>query len=228
MLNQHFRLALAMSSDRATYNGQSVGEELKNARLRNSYTPGDFVFLEEDTEILINGIPTTFAAGTFYGEIMQAQIDADGVAITVWDPEANDGVGSSDGYDGWYNPENAAAELEIAIKQLGVQGIEISPENPIYIDYPYYSGSTTYANKAQVWKQSIEAALGGNVVINLVECVDSLTWYNTGYYTNFGYESNFEIFDLSGWGPDYGDPQTYLDTFLPDYAGYMVKCIGLY
>ena len=34
--------------------------------------------------------------------------------------------------------------------------------------------------------------------------------------------------DVSGWGPDYGDPQTYLDTFLPDYAGYMIKCIGLY
>ena len=228
MMNEHFRRALAFSSDRATYNGQSVGEELKNARLRNSYTPGDFVALKEDVEILINGIPTTFTAGTWYGQIMQAQIDADNVAITVWNPEANDGVGSGDGYDGWYNPENAAAELAIAIKQLGVQGVEVSAKNPIYIDYPYYSGSTTYANKAQTWKQSIEAALGGCVVVNLVECVDSLTWYYTGYYTNMGYESNFDIFDLSGWGPDYGDPQTYLDTFLPDYAGYMVKMIGLF
>jgi len=33
---------------------------------------------------------------------------------------------------------------------------------------------------------------------------------------------------VSGWGPDYGDPQTYLDTFLPDYAGYMVKCTGIF
>jgi ABC-type oligopeptide transport system substrate-binding subunit len=33
---------------------------------------------------------------------------------------------------------------------------------------------------------------------------------------------------VSGWGPDYGDPQTYLDTFLPDGAGYMVKCIGVF
>ena len=24
-------------------------------------------------------------------------------------------------------------------------------------------------------------------------------------------------------GPDYGDPKSYLDTFLPDYAGYVTK-----
>ena len=30
------------------------------------------------------------------------------------------------------------------------------------------------------------------------------------------------------WGPDYGDPSTYLDTMLPDYAGYMTKCIGIF
>ncbi len=228
MLNVHFRRALAYSSDRASYNAQSVGENLKLARLRNSYTPGTFVSLEEDVTVDINGTATTFEAGTWYGAIMQAQLDADGVDITVWNPEADGGVGSGDGFDGWYNPDNAAAELAIAIEELAAQGVEISAENPIYIDYPYYSGSTTYTNKAQAWKQSIEGALGGCVVINLVECVDSLTWYYTGYYTNYGYESNYEIFDLSGWGPDYGDPQTYLDTFLPDYAGYMIKCIGLY
>ena len=37
-----------------------------------------------------------------------------------------------------------------------------------------------------------------------------------------------DIYDLSGWGPDYGDPQTYLDTMLPDYAGYMTKCMGIF
>ena len=42
------------------------------------------------------------------------------------------------------------------------------------------------------------------------------------------YEANYDIYDLSGWGPDYGDPSTYLDTFLPDYAGYMIKCIGIF
>ena len=34
--------------------------------------------------------------------------------------------------------------------------------------------------------------------------------------------------DGSGWGPDFGDPQTYLATMLPQYAGYMTKCLGLF
>ena len=36
------------------------------------------------------------------------------------------------------------------------------------------------------------------------------------------------MYDLSGWGPDYLDPSTYLDTFLPDGNGFMTKCIGLF
>ena len=53
-------------------------------------------------------------------------------------------------------------------------------------------------------------------------------WYYAGYYPDYGYEMNADMMDVSGWGPDYGDPKTYLDTMLPDYAGYMVKCLGIY
>jgi peptide/nickel transport system substrate-binding protein/oligopeptide transport system substrate-binding protein len=80
---------------------------------------------------------------------------------------------------------------------------------------------------AQVYKQSLESILEG-VKVNLTECVTSDEWYYCGYYTESGNEANYDMYDLSGWGPDYGDPQTYLDTFLSDYAGYMVKCIGIY
>ena len=55
-----------------------------------------------------------------------------------------------------------------------------------------------------------------------------MEWYYAGYYPSTGAEGNYDICDLSGWGPDYGDPQTYLDTMLPDYAGYMTKAIGLF
>ena len=226
--NVHFRRAVSFSLDRATYNAQKVGEELKLASVRNSYTPGNFVKMTEDVTIDINGTATTFPAGTYYGAIMQAQIDADGVAIKVWDPEAEAGIGSGDGFDGWYNPENAQAELATAVAELAAIGIEVSAENPIYLDLPYASNNPTYVNTANAYKQSVEAALGGAVIVNLVECVNYDEWYNTGYYTNYGYEANYDMYDLSGWGPDYGDPQTYLDTFLPDYAGYMVKCVGLF
>ena len=226
--NVHFRRAVTMSVDRGAYNAQSVGEELKYVALRNTYTPGNFVTLSEDVTVDINGTATTFAAGTKYGQIMQAQADADGSALVLWNPEANDGVGSGDGYDGWYNVEAAKAELATAVAELAAVGIEVSAENPIYIDYPYPSYNPTRTNCAHALKQSVEAALGGAVIVNLVECVSADEWYYTGYYTNYGFEANYELYDLSGWGPDFGDAQTYLDTFLPDYAGYMIKCIGIY
>lgn len=228
MRNVHFRRAVSFATDRATYNAQTVGEALKLTSLRNSYTPGTFITLAEDVTIDINGTATTFKAGTMYGEIMQAQIDADGVKMTVWDPKADGGIGSSDGFDGWYNPEAAAEEMALAVEELKATGIEISAENPIYIDLPYWSTSEVYSNRAQAYKQSIETVLEGAVIVNLTECVDVMEWYNAGYYPATGAESNYDVCDISGWGPDYGDPQTYLDTMLPEYAGYMAKCLGIY
>lgn len=224
MLNVHFRRAIGMGLDIATYNGQVVGEELKLNSVRNSYTPGNFVALEEDVTIEINGESKTFAKGTYYGEIMQAQIDADGVKIKVWDAENQ----TSDGFAGWHNPANAYEELQQAITELKEFGVEISKDNPIVMDLPYYSGADIYTNRAQTLKQSVEEALQGCVVVNLVSCADAQEWYYAGYYTESGKDANYTLYDVSGWGPDYGDPATYLDTMLGDGAGYMAKCLGLF
>ena len=226
--NASFRRAISFATDRATYNAQAAGDDLKYNALRNSYTPGNFVFLTEDVTVQINGVDTTFKKGTYYGEIMQAQINADNIKIKVWDPTLEEGAGSSDGFDGWYNVENAKAELNKAIAELAAIGIDVSAENPIYIDVPTLSISQNWTNKENAYKQSIESALEGKVKVNLVNCETEDEWYYAGYDTYYGYEANYDMYDLSGWGPDYGDPQTYLDTFLPAYAGYMTKCIGLF
>lgn len=228
MYNVHFRRAISFAADRSAYNAQSKGEDLKTTALRNSFTPGDFVTLPEQVTVQIGDNEMTYLAGTPYGQIMQDQLEADGVEVTVWSPIAQGGNGSSDGFDGWYNPEAAARELETAIAQLAQQGLEISQENPIYLDLPYFSGADHYTNRVNAYKQSMEKALKGLVKINPVACPDMNTVYYAGYYIGYGYEANFDLYDLSGWGPDYGDPQTYLDTFLPQYAGYMTKMLGLF
>lgn len=222
--NVHFRRAISFAADRGAYNAQQVGEDLKYTSLRNTFTPGNFVSLSKDTTIQINGTDTTFPAGTYYGEIVQKQIDADGVKIKVWDAENK----TSDGFDGWYNPENAVEELNTAIEELAEDGITIDESNPIQIEYPYPSAVEVYTNKANSYKKSVEAALGGKVVINLVDAVDLDGWYYAGYYVNYGYEQNYDVYDVSGWGPDFGDPCSYLDTMLPDYEGYMTKCFGIF
>lgn len=222
--NVHFRRAISFAADRGAYNAQQVGEDLKYTSLRNTFTPGYFVSLSKDTTIQINGTDTTFPAGTYYGEIVQKQIDADGVKIKVWDAENK----TSDGFDGWYNPENAVEELNTAIEELAEEGITIDESNPIQIEYPYPSAVEVYTNKANSYKKSVEAALGGKVVINLVDAVDMDGWYYAGYYVNYGYEQNYDVYDVSGWGPDFGDPCSYLDTMLPDYEGYITKCFGIF
>lgn len=222
LVNQHFRLAMSMGLDRGSYQAQRVGEELKYAAIRNSYTPGTFQVLAEDVTVDINGTATSFPAGTFFGEIEQAQLDADGVAIKVWDAATISG----DGFDGWYNPTAAAAEMDLAVAELAQIGIEVSAENPIYIDYPYETYSDTAVNCANVIKQSIEASLGGKVIVNLVGFDKDTDYESCTYRFNNGTETNFDLSTGSGWGPDYGDAQSYLDTV--QYGAYMCKNMGLF
>lgn len=227
MNNQHFRLALAYGFDRGAFNATRAGEDLKYASLKNSYVTGNFAQLQSDVTVDINGQSTSFKAGTYYGVIMQAQLDADGYPIQVWDPSGDDGVGSGDGFDGWFNLANAKAELEQAVADMAAVGVEISAANPIYIDVPYLSSSESVTNRVNVYKQSLEGNLDGKVVVNLVPFEVQLDYQYSYYRISHGNEGNYDSAPgTSGWGPDYGDPQTFLDTIQP--YGYMTKSIGLY
>lgn len=221
--NVHFRRALAYAVDRAAYNAQTAGEELKAASLRNSFVPGNFVSLPDQAAVTIGDREIVYPAGTAYGQIVQDQLTADGLPIQVWDPGAEHGLGSSDGFDGWYDPDAAKQELELAARELG-----FSAEDPIYLDLPYFSGGDAQTNRANAYKQSVERTLGGAVRVRLVPCADSNEVYYAGYYISMGYEANYDIYDLSGWGPDYGDPKTYLSTLLPGYEGYMTRMLGIF
>ena len=225
--NQNFRLAMAMAFDRGAYNSTSVGEDLKYAALKNSYTTGNFQKTAGEVTVDINGVATTFPAGTYLGQIEQAQLDADGVPLKVWDPTADSGAGSGDGFDGWFNADNAKAYLEKAVAELAQIGVEITAENPIHIDVPYGAFSESNTNRHQAYKQSIEKVTGGLVVVDLIGYADSTSFTYAYYRTSGGDESNYDITPgTSGWGPDYGDAQSFLDTIQP--YGYMTKNIGLY
>ncbi len=222
--NVHFRRAVFMSLDRATYIAQTRGEDVKYNAMRNTYTPGQFVLLPNEATIEINGESKTYPAGTAYGKIVQDQIDADGVKLTVY----KDGVeNGSDTFDGWFSIDNAREEMQKAIEELAAEGVEVSAEKPIYIDYPYQSNSEVYVNQAQVVLKCITESLEGKVVINLIPAATQSEWYDTAYNTNYADEANYDISDTAGWGPDYGDPKTYLDTFI-DVIGYNLKSLGLY
>jgi ABC-type oligopeptide transport system substrate-binding subunit len=123
--------------------------------------------------------------------------------------------------------EYSHAERDLAIEELKAAGYEISKDNPVVIEIPYAGNSEVRTNRANVIKQSIEATFEGVVVVNLIDCVDTAGWLYAGYYPDYGYEMNADFMDVSGWGPDYGDPQTYLATMTPAPGG-MVKSCGIY
>ena len=224
MLNQNFRMAICTGFDRAAFNAQSVGEELREKNLINSYVPGTFVSLQEDVTIDLG----TFPAGTRYGEILQAQITADGFPMTVWNPDGDDGVGSSSGFDGWYNPTASKEFMDKAVEELGAAGLEISAENPIQIDIPYAGNSEQFSNRAHVFKQSIETNTEGRIQVNLVACTDAAEWNDATYWPESGAGMNGNYMDNSGWSPDFGDPSSYLGTLYVNGDGSMLKNLGLY
>ena len=222
--NVHFRRALAYSIDRSTYLSISLGEDLKDVNIRNTLTPGDFSMLQEDTVIDINGVPTTFAKGTWYGEIVQAQLDADGFPVTVWDAENE----TSDGWDAWYNPELAAEEMAIAVEELAAIGYTVDQEHPIVIDYPTITYNEVSQSQGHVVKVCMEEALGNLVRVDNLPINDSTEYVNVLNTASCGAEINEDMGGLSGIGSDYGDPQCYLEGLLPYGDGLMTLRLGLW
>ena len=215
LMNKNFRKAFTSAWDKATVNAVTRGEDLKLTNLRNMYTHPEFVSLSAATT---DADGHEFAAGTFYGEMVQYYLNK---------LEAEEGIAEdamiqvADAVNGWYNVEKAKAYLAAAKEELGD-----TVTWPITIDVTYYSASANITAQAQATKQVIEEALGAeNVVVNLIETTTSADYYACGYRAASGEAGNFDFFYGSGWGPDFGDPCTYLDTF--GVNGYMLKVIGV-
>lgn len=210
LMNINFRKAFLHAFDRGTYNAVSRGEDLKYTSLRNMYTHPEFVQLSAATA---DQDGHEFAAGTMYGELVQYYLDQMDAHINV-----------ADGQDGWYDADLANQYLAVAKEELGD-----SVTWPITIDVVYLGTSVNNVAQNQATKQVIEAALGtDNVIVNLIEATTTEDFYASGYRASNGEAGNFDFFYGSGWGPDYGDPNTYLNTMLGDGAGYMTKVLGLF
>ena len=224
--NQNFRLALTFAFDRGEYSAQQNGEDLKYNSMRNTFVPGTFVSLEEEVTLDIG----TFPAGTWYGAIVQAQLEADGFPAKVWDPNADDGVGSSDSFDGWYNVSAAKEYLAKAVEELAAEGIEVTAENPIQLDLVYQSSNQTYVNQYNAIKKCIEENLDGLVQVNLMGMDDRNDWLSATYFPTAGADYNYDLSLSSGWSADYADPGNFLETLVPppDGTGYVTMSFGLW
>ena len=211
VLNANFRRAIQQAWDRVGWNAVSTGEELASTALRNMYTPPEFCALQEAVEFEGH----TFPQGTSYGACVQYFLTNN----------YHRTVNVADGQDGWFNATiakayaaQAKAELEAAGKWNGKVKIEIV----------YFSGDDVQTASALFFEQQIEEVLGDYVdVVCLPGSVDTDVDL-CAYDAADGEACCYDLSWSSGWGPDWGDPSTYVDTYLPDGVGYMTKIAGLW
>ena len=206
-LSRNFRRALLHGWDRGTWNAVINGDELKTSNLRNMYTQPEFVSLDDD--VTVDG--KKYAKGTSYGGLVQSFLDAAGEKIKI-----------DDGIDGWYNEAEAKKFMAAAREELK----DIWPaDKKVVIDMVNLTSNPNVNKQAAAFEQLIEKVFPNDIDVRLVEATTTAQYYYSGYYAEHGDQVNQDICYGTGWGPDYGDPSTYLDTFTD--TGYMLTIIGI-
>lgn len=206
ILNADFRRAVSAAYSAHAVEAITLGEEHADGVIRNTLVPYTF---------------QTTSDGRTYGSIVEKY-----AAELVADYE---GIDLNDGHDAWYNPELAKTFAERAKEELG----DSVSEWPIHIDVPVYAASENQKNMQLAMKKSIEDAIGDYVVIDLQFLEgNSSVYYSSFYNMPTGEENSIDLVFGAGWGPDYGDPLTYLHCFdvhdgdMLNYSGINIESQG--
>ena len=206
ILNADFRRAVYAAYSAHAVEAITLGEEHADGVIRNTLVPYTF---------------QTTSDGRTYGSIVEKY-----AAELVADYE---GIDLNDGHDAWYNPELAKTFAERAKEELG----DSVSEWPIHIDVPVYAASENQKNMQLAMKKSIEDAIGDYVVIDLQFLEgNSSVYYSSFYNMPTGEENSIDLVFGAGWGPDYGDPLTYLHCFdvhdgdMLNYSGINIESQG--
>lgn len=206
ILNADFRRAVYAAYSAHAVEAITLGEEHADGVIRNTLVPYTF---------------QTTSDGRTYGSIVEKY-----AAELVADYE---GIDLNDGHDAWYNPELAKTFAERAKEELG----DSVSEWPIHIDVPVYAASENQKNTQLAMKKSIEDAIGEYVVIDLQFLEgNSSVYYSSFYNQPTGEDNSIDLVFGAGWGPDYGDPLTYLHCFdvhdgdMLNYSGINIESQG--
>lgn len=206
ILNADFRRAVYAAYSAHAVEAITLGEEHADAVIRNTLVPYTFAMTTD---------------GRSYGSIVEKY-----ASELVADYE---GIDLNDGHDAWYNPELAKTFAERAKEELG----DSVSEWPIHIDVPVYAASENQKNMQLAMKNSIEEAIGDYVVIDLQFLEGNSSVYYSAFYNQpTGEENSIDLVFGAGWGPDYGDPLTYLHCFdihdgdMLNYSGINIESQG--
>ena len=187
ILNANFRRAVYAAYSAHAVEAISMGEERADDVLRNTLVPYTFMSTSD---------------GRTYGSIVQKKVEE-------LVPEYA-GIDLNDGQDAWYNPDRAKVFAEKAKEELG----DSVSEWPVHLDVPVYASSENQKNMQLAMQKSIEDAIGEYVKVDLQFLEgDSSVYYSAFYNQPDGVSNSIDLVFGAGWGPDYGDPLTYIHCF---------------
>ncbi len=187
ILNTNFRLGVFAAYSEEAYYEVALGE-IAIDRARNTLTPYTF---------------SALSTGESYGSLVTKYIGEEN--------EVFKDINLNDGQDAWYNPERAVAFMEKAKAELG----DSVKEWPVHLDMVENGTDAQAKNMALAMQKSIEDAIGDYVKVDII-FLDNDEQVNDAFYTNERGEDNSVDFAFAaGWGPDYGDPYTYIHCFDP-------------
>ena len=187
ILNANFRRAVYAAYSAHAVQAITMGEEHADDALRNTLVPYTFMSTSD---------------GRFYGAIVTEELEK-------LVPEYA-GIDLNDGHDAWYNPELAKTFAEKAKEELG----DTISEWPIHLDVPVMASDENRKNQQLAMQKSIEDAIGDYVKIDLQFLEgDSSVYYSAFYNQPDGVSNSIDLVFGAGWGPDYGDPLTYIHCF---------------
>lgn len=200
ILNRNFRLAVYAAYSTKATEAITKGEDRALDAARNTLVPYTF---------------STTSDGKSYGDLLTEY-------LVEYEPEFA-GIDLHDGQDAWYNPERAKAFAAKAKEELG----DSVKAWPVKLDYPVQAQNENRKNAALAMEKSIEDAIGEYVDVNLVMLEgDSSVYYSAFYDITVGSENSIDFAFGAGWGPDYGDPLTYIHCY-DAIEGDMLQYSGL-
>ena len=187
ILNANFRRAVYAAYSAHAVEAITMGEERADDVIRNTLVPYTFAVASD---------------GRSYGTILTQYVEE-------LVPEFA-GINLNDGQDAWYNPELAKVFAERAKEELG----DSVSAWPVHLDVPVYAASENQKNMQLAMQKSIEDAIGEYVKIDLQFLEGNSSVYYSAFYNQpTGVENSIDLVFGAGWGPDYGDPLTYIHCF---------------
>jgi ABC-type oligopeptide transport system substrate-binding subunit len=187
ILNANFRRAVYAAYSAHAVEAITLGEELADGPIRNTLVPYTFATTSDGRSI--GSIVTKYAE-----ELV---------------PEYA-GIDLNDGHDAWYDVDRAKVFIEKAKEELG----DTIHEWPIHLDVPVYAANENQKNMQLAMQKAIEDAIGDYVKIDLQFLEGNSSVYYSAFYNQpTGEENSIDLVFGAGWGPDYGDPLTYIHCF---------------